>query len=235
MADSPDGAEDTDPSTETVADDSPTAESESRRRRAVLLLVLLLFVVLGGGFGTVVLDDIPDGSPGPGTPSPIPSPAPNATGDVSLTTVTEATLLRVNGVAPGDVDVSRLRLRNVGSADGELSGAELSVASDENGIVSPESSVDDSSDEGELADTLVVRISAEYTDGETVSVFGDGEFVAIGSLEGRNRTIGDGLAADEDVTIVPEWRLLSELIGSFQTAKTGEDGPQASHSSGFVS
>jgi hypothetical protein len=125
MADSPDCAEDTnDPSTETVADDSPTEESESRRRRAVLLLVLLLFVVLGGGFGRFVLDDIPDGSPGPGTPSPIPSPAPNATGDVSLTTVTEATLLRVDGVAPGDAGVSRLRLRNVGSADGELSGTE---------------------------------------------------------------------------------------------------------------
>jgi hypothetical protein len=129
--------------------------------------------------------------------------------------VTEVTLLRVDGVAPGNVDVSRLQLRNVGSADGEFSGAELSVASDENGIVSPESSVDDSPDEGELADTLVIRISAEYTDGETVSVFGDGEFAAVGPLEGRNWTTGDGLAAGEDVTIVPEWRLLSGLTVSF--------------------
>jgi len=189
--------------------DSLAEESGSRRRRTVLLLVLLLLVVLGGGFGTFVLDDIPDGSPGPGTPSPTPPPAPNATGDVSLTTVAEATLLRVGGVAPGDAGVSRLRLRNTGSAAGELSVTELSVASDENDIVSPELSVDDSPEEGELADALVVRVSAEYPDGETVSVFGDDEFVPIGSLEARNRTIGDGLAAGEDVTIVLEWRLPS--------------------------
>ena len=208
MADSPGSAEDTNgPSTETAADDSPAEKPESRRRRAVLLVVLLLLVALGGGFGTFVLDDIPDGPPGPGTPSPTPSSAPNATGNVSLTTVAEATLLRVDGVSPGDAGVSRLRLRNTGSADGELSGTQYSVASDENGIVSPESSVDDSPKKGELADALVVRVSAEYPDGETVTVFGDGGFVAIGELESRNRTIGDGLAAGEDVTIVLEWRL----------------------------
>ena len=211
MADSPGSAEDANgPSMETAADDSPAEKPGSRRRRAVLLLVLLLLVVLGGGFGTFVLDDIPDRSSDPGTPSPTPSPAPDATGDVSLTTVAEATLLRVDGVTPGDAGVSRLRLRNTGSADGELSGTQYSVASDENGIVSPESSVDDSPEKGELADALVVRVSAEYPDGKTVTVFGDGGFVAIGSLEPRNQTIGDGLAAGEDVTIVLEWRLPPE-------------------------
>ncbi|QLH84147.1 hypothetical protein [Halosimplex pelagicum] len=202
--DQPAGAE---PDTGGASDDPPPDEGRSRRRRILLLLLLVLLVFVGGGLGTFVLDGFPDGSPGPGTPSATPAPAPNATGNVSLATVANATLLRADGVVPGEEGVSRLRLRNTGTARGELSVTGFDVESDENGLLPPESPVDDSPEEGELDEHLVVRVSAEYPGGETAAVYGDEGFVPIGSLEAGNRTIGDGLAAGEDVTIVVEWRL----------------------------
>ncbi|QLH79152.1 hypothetical protein HZS55_18470 [Halosimplex rubrum] len=186
-------------------------------------MLLLLLVFVGGGLGTFVLDGFPDGSPGPGTPSATPAPAPNATGNVSLTTVANATLLRADGVVPGDEGVSRLRLRNTGGAAGELSVTDLDVESDENGILPPESPVDDSPGVGELDEHLLVRVSAEFPDGETVEVYGDGGFVPLGSLDAGNRTIGDGLAAGEDVTIVMEWRLPAETGNEVQSDSVSFD------------
>ena len=220
-ADSGGSAPDTDrqPGEETAGDgvEDPPAEENRSRRRILLLLLLLLLVFIGGGLGTFVLDGFPGDSPGPGTPSPSPPVTPNATGNVSLTTVTDATLLRADGVVPGDEGVSRLQLRNTGTMAGELSVTEIAVESDENGIRPPESSVDDSPEEGELDEHLLVRISAEYPDDEIVTVYGDGEFVPIGALEAGNRTIGDGLAAGEDVTVVMEWRIPAETGNEIQS------------------
>ena len=192
------------------ANDDPPEEGRSGRRRALLLLLLVLLVFVGGGLGTFVLDGFPGDSPGPGTPSPSPPVTPNATGNVSLATAADATLLRADGVVPGDEGVSRLRLRNTGTMEGQLSVTELDVESAENGIRSPELPVDDSPLEGELGEALVVRVSAEFPDGETVAVYGGDEFAPFGTLEAGNRTIGDRLAAGESVTIVAEWRLPAE-------------------------
>ncbi|WP_152436388.1 hypothetical protein [Halosimplex carlsbadense] len=214
----PGGGSDGDETTE-----DPPAEESSSRRRILLLLLLLVLVFVGGGLGTFVLDDFPNGSPGPGTPSATPAPAPNATGNVSLTTAADATLLRADGVVPGDEGTSRLRLRNTGTATGELSVTELDVQSDEGGVLPPESPDDDSPEEGELDERLLVRVSAEYPNDETVDLYGDGAFVPIGSLDAGNRTIGDGLAAQQDVIIVVEWRLPAETGNDVQSDSVSFD------------
>ncbi|MFC7195492.1 hypothetical protein ACFQL4_14020 [Halosimplex aquaticum] len=180
------------------ADDRPSrsddegGQNERRRWRSLLFLLLLLLVLVGGGIGTFVIEDQGNVMPGIQFPteSPAPTSTPGATGDLSLTADANATLLRAEGVAPGDGGVSRLPLRNDGTAAGELAVVSLTVTSEENGITNAEASADDSPAEGELAESLLVRLSVRYSGGETVRVLGGGGFVPLAGAEARNRTIG---------------------------------------------
>lgn len=198
-------------------------EDDDGRRRLLWLLVLLSIVVVGAGIGTYVLDDQQDTTPGTRTPTE--TAAPTATpvaGSVSLTADANATLLRAKGVVPGDAGVSRMALRNDGSAAGELAVANLTVSGGENGIASPESSVDDSPAEGELDENLLVRVTVRYSDDAIVRVFGGNGFVSLTDIEARNRTVVS-LDADEEVTVVFEWRLPSETDNEVQSDTAGFD------------
>ncbi len=204
-------------STGTVGgDDSPADDDEDdgRRRRLLLFLLLLLLGIFGAGIGTFVLDDMPDTAPGPQTPTG--TEAPETVGEVSLTADADATLLRAEGVVPGDAGTSRLPLRNDGTATGQLAVVSFTVESGENGITSAEARVDDSAAAGELAENLLVRLSVRYSDGETVRVFGSDAFVPLADVEVRNRTVGP-LAAGEEATVVFEWRLPTDTGNEVQS------------------
>lgn len=195
----------------TGADGSDPAEDDSRRRRPLLLLLLLLIVLVGGGVGTFVFDTQPDEQPGVETPST----TPGATGTLTLTATTDATLLSATGVVPGDNGTSRLALRNTGERPGKLAVANVTVDGAENGLTTPEATGGDSAGSGELADALRVRLSVRYGDGETVRVFGGDRYVPLAGIETRNRTVG-ALDAGEDVTVVFEWRLPSDTGNEVQ-------------------
>jgi len=189
-----------------VPDDETESEDDDRRR-LLILLVLLLLAMIGGGFGAFVLTDQPDGG-GVTTPSgtPVP-PAPNATGNVSLSMPEGATMLRAENVAPGDAGTSQLILRNEGEAPGALAISAASVESDENGVVSAESAVDDSPNEGELAEQIRVRLSVRYPDGDVVTVYGTDGFASLAEFRARNQTIGPGIGPGEEAVVVFDWRL----------------------------
>mgnify|MGYP000436238630 CR=1 FL=1 len=194
-----------------VGGDTDAADDESDgRRRVLLLLVLLVLALVGGGVGTFILSDPTGPEPGPGTPTetPVP-PGPNATGNVSLATPEGVTLLDVQGIVPGDEGTSQIVLGNVGDLPGSLTVSNVSVDDDENGVVSAETAVDGSPDEGELADEIRVRLSVTYPDGETERVFGTDGFVPLASLESGDRTVGGVLEPGEEAVVVFDWRLPS--------------------------
>lgn len=197
-------------------------EADERRRRLVWLLLLLLLVLVGGGIGTYVLDGGQDAAPGVRTPTETAAPTarPVAVGGVSLAADANTTLLRARGAVPGDEGVSRLALRNDGSAAGELAVANVTVDGGENGIAGPEAAVDDSPADGELAENLLVRLSMQYSDGTTVRVFGGDGFVPLADIGARNRTVGP-LDAGEEVTVVFEWRLPAETGNEVQSDTAG--------------
>ena len=182
------------------------------RRRFLLLLLLLVLALVGGGIGTFVLNDPVDTGSSPGTPieTAIP-PGSNATGNVTLAAPEGVTLLDAQDIVPGDQGSSQIILNNVGDLAGSLTISNVNVDDDENGVVSAEAAVDNSPNEGELADEIRVRLSVTYPDGETERVFGSDSFVPLASLESGNRTVSEVLEPGEEAVVVFDWRLPSDV------------------------
>lgn len=126
-------------------------------------------------------------------------------------------MLRTVGVAPVDSGISQLVLQNEGEAPGRLAIAAITVESDENGVVNAESPVDDSPNQGELAQRVEIRLSVRYPDGDTVCVYGGDEYVLLSGFTAWNRTLGDGLAAGEGATLLFDWRLSEEATNVVQS------------------
>jgi len=190
------------------SDTDASDDQSDGRRRVLLLLVLLVLALVGGGIGTFVLDNSSGPEPDPGTSIP---PGPNATGNVSLSTPEGVTLLDTQDVVPGDEGTAQIVLGNVGDMAGSLTISDVTVEDEENSIAGAEAAVDDSPDEGELADEIRVRLSVTYPDGETERVFGTDSFVPLSSLESGNRVVSEALEPGEEAVVVFDWRLPSDV------------------------
>lgn len=104
---------------------------------------------------------------------------------------------------PGESGESSLSVVNTGDVAGRLAISELTVTDSENGIVGPEAAVDDTSETGELSESLSVHLSVRYTDGRTMDVYGtEDAFVPLAAIEARNQTFGDLMGSGEEATFV---------------------------------
>jgi len=205
---------------DTTEDPEPAESGRNRRRVGPLLLVVFL-VVAGGGFGTFVLDEESEESPGPATPTEGPTPSlrppdpttPTADGTVSFEFVDNATLVRAGNVVPGDSGATRRAVRNTGSMTATLAVVDLSITDDEGGLTDPETEVDDSPNEGELSEHLLVRLTMTDADGETATVFGGEGFVTLADLRASNESVGPAIDPGTTTTLTFEYRI-SEAAGN---------------------
>lgn len=184
-----------------VSDDESTGQDG--RRRLVLLVVVVLLAVLGAGIGSVVLDDGGNSQPGVQTPPEI-----NTT-DVSLSVLESATLQNRSGVSPGASGTHRFVLRNEGPDAGTLSVVGLTLSEAENGIDGPESDVDGSPSNGELAEHFLVTLTMQSPDGETIPLYdtGEGPRPLSEVVEDAGRSQAVDVATEEEATLVLNWRL----------------------------
>jgi len=211
-----------------AASDTVPEDEESNRRRLILIVLVLVLAAAGGGLGTFVLDIGDDGGPGPGTPdgsppatgtpsdappSPTDTVTPSPGENVTFEFVDGASLANASGVVPGESGETRRAIRNTGTVAATLAVVNVSVIDRENGITAPESDVDDSPDEGELSEHLLVRLSVESPDGETVRVFGGEEFVPLDDVTAENESVGADLGAGETATLLFEYRI-PETVGN---------------------
>lgn len=147
------------------------SESESwlrNRRRLLVLLLVVLLALAGAGIGSFVLDG-DDDQPGLQTPTA------NETLNVSLVPDSDTRLLDASDVAPGERGARAIVLRNSGDDPGTLTVAETSLTQRENDLVGPEVNVDNTSETGELADHLLVRLQFRTANGTSVALYGTGD------------------------------------------------------------
>jgi len=211
-------------------EETPEEESGWDRRRALLLLIVVFLVLVGGGVGTFVLGGNGDGD-GPGVQTPAtdapssatptltpPDPTtPNDSGNVSFEFVDNATLVRAGNVVPGQSGATQRAIRNSGSMTATLAMVSLSVTDSENGLTDPESRVDDSADEGELSEAVLVRLSVTYPDGETATVFGGDQFVPLADVRATNESIGPGIDPGSAATLTLEYRIAQSAGNEIQS------------------
>ena len=202
----------------------------------LLLSSVVTIVLLGSGIGSFALQNLntSDAQPGLTTQTPgdlTDEPTATRTGTtvgaagpdtneqmrVSLGTSGENTILNTSDVAPGDTSVERLTLINDGERAGRIRLAQTDIVDLENGIVGPEVSVDNSSDEGELSEAIEVRLSFEYADGTNVTVLGSQtSYVPLAAV--NDTAVPDqSLAPGEELTVWLEWRVDPEAGNEIQS------------------
>ena len=138
------------------------------RRRLLVLLLVVVLALVGAGIGSFVFDD-EDDRPG------IQTPTGNETVNVSLVAESDTRLLSATDVKPGSSGSRAIVFRNSGDDPGTLTVADLGLTQRENDLVGPESAVDSSSERGELAEHLLVRVQFRTADGTTEPLYGTGD------------------------------------------------------------
>lgn len=135
------------------------------RRRLLVLFLVVVLALAGAGIGSFVLDS-DDDQPGVQTPTA------NETVNVSLVADSNTQLLNASDVAPGANGTRTIVLRNSGDDSGTLTIAETTLLQRENGLVGPETDVDNTTERGELAEHLLVRLRFRTANGTTVALYG---------------------------------------------------------------
>jgi hypothetical protein len=182
-----------------------------RDRRVLVLLLVLLLALLGAGIGSFVFEGTDD-QPG------IQTPTANETLNVSLVADSDTRLVNASDVTPGTSGTRTVILRNSGEDSGTLSVAELSLTQRENGLVGPETDVDNTSDDGELADHLLVRVWFRTADGTTVSLYGTGDGARpLSAIVTENRSQTTVLQPGNRTRLVLEWELPADTGNVIQS------------------
>lgn len=138
---------------------------------------------------------------------------------VRLEAVGSTAILGYDDVAPGHSGREELRLRNGGTRGANLSVANVTVSDAENGIVGPESAVDDTPDRGELSASLFVVLAAERPDGSTEYLYGTGTGArSLRSIANETEpAVAGRLGAGQEATVVVEWRVPGSVGNEIQT------------------
>jgi len=123
-------------------------------------------------------------------------------------------------LAPGDDGQERLILENAGNGSGDLSLTNVIVRADaENGVTDPEAAIDNSPNEGELAENLLLKLRVNRTDEPDtyLSETGAGpQTLAALANEGRSDHVGV-LDPGERVEIVVDWRVPASTGNEIQS------------------
>lgn len=126
---------------------------------------------------------------------------------VSLESPGEATFLDANGVVPTQSGTESMMLTNGGDRAGRLALAAVRINDSENGIVDAEAPVDDSPNEGELSEAVLVRMRFHYPDGDNRTVVGsDSSYVTLASLT-NSSTPEKKVAPGDRVSVELDWQI----------------------------
>lgn len=138
---------------------------------------------------------------------------------VRLEAVGSAAILGYDDVAPGQGGREELQLRNAGSRGANLSVANVTVRDAENGVVAPESAVDDTPDRGELSASVLVVLTAERPDGSTEYLYGTGDGArSLRSIANEtDPAVAGRLGAGQEATIVVDWHVPGSVGNEIQT------------------
>ena len=171
------------------------------RRRLLVLLLVVVLALAGAGIGSFVFDD-DDDQPGVQTPTA------NETVNVSLVADSNTRLLNASNITPNSDGSRTVVLRNSGADPGTLTIAETALTQRENGLAGPEVEVDNSTDSGELAEHLLVRLQFQTTNGTTVALYGTGDGPRpLSDVVGENSSRAVSLDPGNQTRLQFEWVL----------------------------
>lgn len=132
--------------------------------------------------------------------------------DLRLGEGSDETLVSVSNTYPGDEGTGELTVENAGGRAGKLYVSVASVGDLENGLTEPESEVDETGGDpgagnGELAESLEVRLAIVVDGKRTYLAGGRDTWVTAAQLSDYSRTGGVTLPPDTEGRLVLEYRV----------------------------
>ena len=142
-----------------------------------------------------------------------------ANSDVALQIAGSQARITYANAVPGTSDRAELLLTNVGNGSGRLAIANVTVRERENVITEAEAAVDDTPDEGELADHVMVVLEVHDADGTVEYLYGtDAGPRSLASLSDVTHP-EDAVLLDpgEEATVVVDWQIPRETGNEIQS------------------